>query len=246
MNIVCAHADAIAPLLYDALAQYRYRVFVERLGWELPSQPGHEQDEFDHAGTVHLMARRADGSIVGCGRLLPTTGRYLLEGVFPQLLNGIPTPRSERIWELSRFAAMDPAVADAPSHNDHMAERVLLQALRYCAERGVTHLLAVSTPPVERLLQRAGVECQRLGPPDMAGGKPVLAFVIAVSQRSIDALSVIEAAAMQQQAPVRLPRATGQQTLQSLIALAHEGLDATIGVDLGDSAPAANIAATLH
>lgn len=225
MSFVCAPAVEIPQPLYDSLAQYRYKVFVERLGWELPSQPGYEQDQFDHAGTVHVVAHGADGGIVGCGRLLPTTGPYLLESVFPQLLNGMPVPRSEKVWELSRFAAMDPARADAAGAHDHMAERVLLQALRFCAERGVTHLLAVSTPPVERLLLRAGVECQRLGPPDMAGGKPVLAFVIAVSAASIAALTLIEEAALRREAPVRGPRASGQHVLEALLQLAHDQMD---------------------
>lgn len=246
MDVVCARADAIEAPLYDALAQYRYQVFVERLGWELPSQPGYEQDEFDHAGTVHLMARHADGSMAGCGRLLPTSGRYLLESVFPQLLNGIPVPCSDQVWELSRFAAMDTASGAAPAYHHHMAERVLLQALRFCAARGVTHLLAVSTPPVERLLQRAGVECQRLGPPDLAGGKPVLALVIAVSARSIEALAVIEAAALQHEAPLRLPRAAAHDALQSLIALAHAGLAEPVSMVLEAGASDGRAETTLH
>lgn len=224
MNIVCAPAAEIPQPLYDSLAEYRYQVFVQRLGWELPSQPGYEQDQFDLADTVHVVARRRDGSIVGCGRLLPTTGPYLLESVFPSLLNGLPVPRDPKIWELSRFAAMPVNGDEAARTNDYMAERVLLQALRFCAERGVTHLLAVSTPPVERLLLRAGVQCQRLGPPEMAGGKPVIAFVIAVSDASIAALSAIEAAALNQEAPVRVARGDGAHVLQELQAMAYQQL----------------------
>lgn len=226
MNFVCAPAAEIPQALYDSLAAYRYEVFVQRLGWELPSQPGYEQDQFDHEETVHVVARRLDGSIVGCGRLLPTTGPYLLEEVFPGLLNGLPTPRSPQIWELSRFAAMPAKGAEASQAPDYMAERLLLQALRFCAKRGVTHLLAVSTPPVERLLQRAGVECQRLGPPEMVGGKPVIAFVIAVSEASIAALARIEAAALAEEAPVRAARGEGLHVLQELQALAYEQLRA--------------------
>lgn len=219
MNFLCSRAAEMPSPLVTSLAQYRYQVFVERLGWELPiEQPGVEQDQFDLPNTVHIVARNGDGQIVGCGRLLPTTGPYLLESVFPNLLNGMPVPRSEQVWELSRFAAMETQGGEAAA-GSFMAERVLLQALRFCAERGVTHLIAVSTPPVERLLQRAGVECQRLGPPDLAGGKPVLAFVIAVTPRSIEALECIEAAALNHCAPLRLPRADGQLALNSLLAL---------------------------
>jgi acyl homoserine lactone synthase len=225
MEFVCARAQELPMMLVDALAEYRFQVFVERLGWELPSEPGYETDEFDRPDTVHLMARNEDGHIVGCGRLLPTTGPYLLERVFPQLLNGLPVPRSPQVWELSRFAAMPTQPGVSASRRDYMAERVLLQALRHCASQGVTHLLAVSTPAVERLLLRAGVQCQRLGPPELYAGQPVLAFVIAVSDSSLRALEVFERAATQ---ACNVERAQGLRqdglnlsVLQDLAALAR-------------------------
>ncbi|MDT8999866.1 acyl-homoserine-lactone synthase [Paucibacter sp. APW11] len=225
MNFVSARACELSPALYDSLAGYRYQVFVERLGWDLKTAPGYEQDQFDHDDTVHVVARNDEGDIVGCGRLLPTTESYLLESVFPELLNGLPVPRSEQIWELSRFAAMEvKADADGMNARRHfMAERVLLEALRFCAARGVTHLLAVSTLAVERLMQRAGVDVHRIGPPSMIGGQPVLAFVIAVNERSLNALAAFEAAAQGLGAkplPVRTPHMS--DALQSLIALAQQ------------------------
>ncbi len=225
MEFVCARAQELPMMLVDALAEYRFQVFVQRLGWELPCQPGYESDEFDRADTVHLMARDDHGHIVGCGRLLPTTGPYLLERVFPQLLNGLPVPRSPQVWELSRFAAMPTQPGVSAGRRDYMAERVLLQALRYCAGQDVTHLLAVSTPAVERLLLRAGVQCQRLGPPELYAGQPVLAFVIAVSDSSVRALEAFERAATQACSVERGggPRSEGLglSVLQDLAALAR-------------------------
>jgi acyl homoserine lactone synthase len=207
MNFVSARSNEFEPGLYDALARYRYRVFVERLGWELETTPGYEQDQFDHEGTVHVVARSLQGDIVGCGRLLPTTDSYLLQSVFPQLLNGLPAPRDPNIWELSRFAAMPVKTADgdASAPCAHAAERVLLQALRFCAARGVSQLLAVSTLPVERLMLRAGVDVRRIGPPVMIGGQRVLAFVIGVHQQSLDALAVFEVAAASPHSAALLP-----------------------------------------
>jgi acyl homoserine lactone synthase len=195
VNFVSARAQDFCSTLYTSLAGYRYRVFVERLGWDLQTPHGFEQDQFDRPDTVHVVARADDGEIVGCGRLLPTTGPYLLEQVFPHLLNGLAVPRSPQVWELSRFAAM-PLHDKAGARLEHPAERVLLQALRFCAEHGVTHLLAVSTLPVERLLQRAGVELCRLGPPVQTHGQWLIAFVIAVTDTSITALEAYEAAAL--------------------------------------------------
>ena len=196
MNFVCAAARDLPVHLYDALAAYRHQVFLGRLGWELPSEDGCERDQFDLPETVHVIACGDDGAINGCGRLLPTTSSYLLSEVFPQLLNGLDAPCSADTWELSRFAAMDTegSGGGGRARREHRAERLLLQALRYCAARGVARLLAVSTLPVERLTQRAGVDVHRVGAPALIGGQPVLAFVIAVNDRSLQALSVFELA----------------------------------------------------
>ena len=218
MNFVCSTSQDLAPALYDELASFRYQVFVERLGWELPARPGCERDQFDRPDTIHLVARAESGAVIGCGRLLPTTETYLLEGVFPHLLNGLPVPRSEQIWELSRFAIMEQERGVGTER--FLAERVLLTALRFCAARGVTHLLAVSTLPVERLMQRAGVELQRLGPPMIVGGQPVLAFVIGVNERSIDALASYESAALAGAERPNPPRHDGSALLGHLAAAA--------------------------
>jgi acyl homoserine lactone synthase len=194
MNFVCTTSKNLPSSLYKSLSSYRSKIFIERLGWNLKNEPGCEQDHFDREDTVHLLACDDHGEVVGCGRLLPTTSSYLLEEVFPHLLNGMPVPRSEAVWELSRFAIGASAGTNGKSlRSRHLAERLLLRALQFCARRGVTQLLAVSTLAVERLMLRAGVDVQRLGPPSMIDGQPVLAFVIQVNESSIMSLSSFDA-----------------------------------------------------
>lgn len=194
MNFTCSSALDMSPELYQALSVYRRKVFVNRLGWSLPSGTAEtEQDQFDHNGTVYLVAQDEVEDVVGCGRLLPSTGSYLLQEVFPQLFNGIEPPRSPNVWELSRFAAGAQGSAGATTaRQDHLAERLLLRALQYCERKGVEQLLAVTTVAVERLMLRAGVDLQRLGPPSIIDGQPVLAFVIWVNERSIVSLSTFD------------------------------------------------------
>ena len=196
MNFITAKTHELPESLHASLSAYRYGVFVKRLCWELPSAPGREQDQFDHSETMHVMATNDVGEIVGYGRLLPCDGPYLLESLFPQLLNGMPVPRGPNVWELSRFAAMDvEGTTQRTSRCEHMAERVLLESLRCCAASGVDTLLAVSTLPVERLMQRAGVDVHRMGPPYRLGDQWILGFVIRVNQRSLSALEAYESAA---------------------------------------------------
>lgn len=63
-----------------------------------------EVDEFDVLRPVHLLHRSTDGQLQGCVRLLASIGPTMLRDTFPVLLDGQPAPRSESVWESSRFA----------------------------------------------------------------------------------------------------------------------------------------------
>ena len=71
----------IAPEHYgefiDDLAEMqrlRYRVFKQRLDWDVQVSGDMEVDEFDVLRPVHLLHRSTDGQIQGCVRLLRVHG----------------------------------------------------------------------------------------------------------------------------------------------------------------------------
>ncbi len=78
--------------------------FKQRLDWDVQISGDMEVDEFDVVRPVHLLHRSTDGRLQGCVRLLPSTGPTMLRDTFLVLLDGQPAPRSEKIWESSRFA----------------------------------------------------------------------------------------------------------------------------------------------
>lgn len=123
MRVLFGDRETLKPVAVSNLGRYRYKVFVERLKWHLPCEAGHEFDQFDRSDTKHLIALGQGEDIVGCARLLPTTRPYLLESVFPALLNGQPPPSSPEVWELSRFAAVDFS-EDTPSLLNGAAPRI--------------------------------------------------------------------------------------------------------------------------
>jgi acyl homoserine lactone synthase len=82
----------------------RYRVFKERLGWDVQVSGGMEIDEFDALRPAYLLQRGSDDGLQGCVRLLPSAGPNMLRDTFPVLLGGRPAPASPEIWESSRFA----------------------------------------------------------------------------------------------------------------------------------------------
>ena len=66
----------------------RYRVFKERLGWDVEVSGDMEIDEFDACRPAYLLQTDDEDRIQGCVRLLPTTGPTMLRDTFPLLLDG--------------------------------------------------------------------------------------------------------------------------------------------------------------
>jgi acyl homoserine lactone synthase len=181
----------------NAIAQYRHKIFIERLGWQLPAENGLERDQFDRPDTLYVIARNPSGAICGCARLLPTTRPYLLGDIFPDLLAGLPVPCDDETWELSRFAvASIDAEAVSATEAARNTRTLLAAAIRSAAENGARRVITVSPLGIERLLHRMGVHAHRAGPPTLVDGKPVFACWIEIDEQTIAALDIDNKASM--------------------------------------------------
>lgn len=152
----------------EPMFRLRCRVFAGRLGWDVKVQDGQEIDEFDDADSRYLLITDHD-DVVGGWRLRPTTRPYMLERVFPQLLNGQPAPRHPRIWEVSRFAI---ETSDAPQARFglNLAARELLSATaQFALDQGIDRYVMVASAGAERLYRNAGLVVHRFGPPQRIG-----------------------------------------------------------------------------
>jgi acyl homoserine lactone synthase len=85
----------ITPNCYGAfmneraeMHRLRYRIFKERLGWDVQVSGDMEIDEFDACRPVYLLQKDGDGRPQGCVRLLPTNGPTMLRDTFAVLLDG--------------------------------------------------------------------------------------------------------------------------------------------------------------
>lgn len=191
MQTITGKTSDFSPEFESAIAQYRHKIFIERLGWQLPVENGMERDQFDRPDTLYVIARNGSGAICGCARLLPTTRPYLLGDIFPNLLAGAPIPCEEGTWELSRFAV---ASIDTEHVSQTEAARntrtLLAAAIRSAAEQGARRLITVSPLGIERLLHRMGVHAHRAGPPTLVDGKPVFACWIEIDEQTVHALDI--------------------------------------------------------
>ena len=163
------------------LFEYRHKVFIEQLGWELKTNGSIETDEFDNEHTCYVIAKNNEGDITGCSRLLPTTQPYLLECIFPMLLEGVFPPKSKDIWELSRFTSMN--VSGLKGNNNgqmtgDLTQRLLWESFDIAKQNGARGIVSVSPLGIERLLKSMGIEGQRLGKPMKVNGHKLFACYV--------------------------------------------------------------------
>lgn len=81
----------------------RKQVFIDLLGWDLPVLADRfELDQFDDGAAVYLIVTDGESRHLASARLLDTTRPALLDGLYPDLVEG-EVPRGSDIREITRF-----------------------------------------------------------------------------------------------------------------------------------------------
>ncbi|WP_217182799.1 acyl-homoserine-lactone synthase [Methylobacter tundripaludum] len=75
--VVKGRQEDLPDELYSQAANYRHKIFGERLGWQLQTFNYAEQDQFDRFNTVYVISRGEQGNISECARLLTSTQPHL-------------------------------------------------------------------------------------------------------------------------------------------------------------------------
>jgi N-acyl-L-homoserine lactone synthetase len=168
--------------LLTAIHQLRYRVFKDRLDWDVAVSGGMEMDHYDILGPTYLALVDGDREVLGCARLLPTTGPNMLANTFPILLGDTPAPRAADVWESSRFCIDTARVAAKLESGLRQATPAILAGMtEWCLSRGISSIVTVTDLIVERVLRRAGCPMARLGAPMRVGKTTAVAGSITVS-----------------------------------------------------------------
>ena len=152
-----------AELLNDMFA-FRKKIFLDKLNWEVSHYNGLEIDYFDTLQPTYIVSRAKNIGVNGCWRFLPTTGPYMLQSIFPELLRGEAAPQDELVWEISRFA-VDAHMAN--SYQQAAIHPVTVQMLKkgyeVAMENQIQQFVAVTSVAMERLLKKLGIPMQRFG-----------------------------------------------------------------------------------
>ncbi|MBJ7407527.1 MAG: GNAT family N-acetyltransferase, partial [Bradyrhizobium sp.] len=167
MKVVVRSRAALLSDLELAMGMHRLRgrVFKERLDWDVSVAGGLEIDQYDALEPTYLLALERS-NVVGCVRLLPTTGPNMLADTFPVLLDGHAAPRAAGIWESSRFCVDTKTVAASAENGLREATYLLFAAMiEWAQERDLQAIATVTDLRMERILRRAGWHLDRLGAP---------------------------------------------------------------------------------
>ena len=181
----------ISADILDSMYRLRSATFAERMGWDVNSVQGRETDRFDEIDPTYMVVRhRAQpNSVLGCWRLLPTTGPYMLRDIFPELLDGHPVPSDPRVWEISRYAVAPAAHSARPGLGFGEISLALWRRLfTFSREAGIDAFVAVTNVSVERLVARLGITIERFAPPKRVGDAMSVAYRLPMDGRAEAAL----------------------------------------------------------
>jgi acyl homoserine lactone synthase len=160
----------------------RFRVFKQRLDWDVAAAGEMERDAYDALEPVYLLQRGNKGKLAGCVRLLPTSGPTMLRDTFSVLLHGGPMPCDREIWETSRFALDQRYVSSVGAGGVATATyELLVGLLEFGLANGIRQLITVTDARMERILRRANWPLQRLGDAVKIGDTRALAGTVDIS-----------------------------------------------------------------
>ncbi|HEY5236969.1 MAG TPA: acyl-homoserine-lactone synthase [Rhizomicrobium sp.] len=183
----------IGPSSYDVFAdeladmyRLRYRVFRERLAWDVDVSGDREIDAFDALHPTYLVQLNHSGRVCGCVRFLPTTGPTMLREVFPSLLHGAEMPECPFVWECSRFAVdvNQPSPLGAGGISTASYE-LMAGMVEFGLSEGMKEIVTVTDVRLERISRLASWPLRRIGPPLAIGNTKAIAGYLDVSRPAL-------------------------------------------------------------
>jgi N-acyl-L-homoserine lactone synthetase len=163
----------------------RYRMFVERQKWTVPTYGQIEYDEFDTPAATYILTVDDQYRALGTARLIPTTRPYMVKSLWPNLID-TKVPHCDSIWEASRFGC--DRDLDAASRR-----RVVAQLILGCQEfgiaNGITHYLGVMPIQIfKHVIAANGCPVTPVGPTLRLHGHEIAAAYIDVSPTTLEAV----------------------------------------------------------
>lgn len=189
-----ANAPGMTADLLERMFRLRYEIFHRQLGWDVDGRDGMERDMFDDLDPVYVIAvHRPSQAVVGCVRMLPTTGPHMLRDVpaFQPALDGRPVVRSPQVWEVSRLAvAPEVGASQARQAGFRAVPRALLGAAGdHAIRQGVVRFVTLSSVLVQSMVNASGLPSTPIGAREPVRIGSVLCTAYSVPAAAVAALS---------------------------------------------------------
>jgi len=186
IDLVLPEARIVFAASLMQMHQDRKRVFVDRLGWDLPARGSWiEVDEFDNEYCVYLLARAPDGSHRASLRLLPSNRPHMLGSVFRELC-AAPPPVGEDVWEISRLVSRPEGSMGTSMLRAHRLLALALVEFALC--NGIGRYSLVTESLRLPALLSVGWDVAPLGLPTMLGGEQLQALEIRIDADTLPAM----------------------------------------------------------
>ena len=144
------------PALAHSMFRDRAYQFRERLDWPVTvDHNGEERDEYDALNPLYVIWETPEGRHGGSLRLLPTTGRTMVNEHFLDLTGGVRI-ESPLIWECTRFCLARGASA-------RVAAALMLGGGEVMQRFGVKHFVGVFDAPMMRIYGGIGSRPEVIG-----------------------------------------------------------------------------------
>lgn len=161
--------------MVDGMFRDRKRVFVDLLGWDVPTQGAYEKDQFDNEHAEYfIIGDPLTGTHHASMRLLRTDHPHLLDSVFPMLCDAT-IPRGSAYRELTRLC-ISPDIK--PRERIAARNRLFTGLVQYALMKGIEGYTGVSEMHIYRQVLALGWRCTPLGLPRTIDGT-VIAAVLA-------------------------------------------------------------------
>ncbi len=161
----------------------RYRLFIERQGWDVPWYHGMEYDQFDTPAAVYLLSRDEQGEARGITRLIPTTRPYMIRELWPGMVVNSDLPASPDIWEGTRFGV---EYGLDPSLRNRIVAELVLACLEFGLLNGIRqYWVLMPVPIIRRIIGGAGCRYKWLGRPQSIGKHQIAVASVEVSPQAL-------------------------------------------------------------
>lgn len=182
-----AIASSDEQRLLRRMHELRARVFKHRLDWAVHVEHNQEKDEYDQLDPTYLLLVGADDQVIGCARLLPSTGPTMLGQTFPFLVADSGIPQSSQVVESSRFC-IDTERCDTVSASGlrDATHTLFAGIIEWSMAKGYDQIVTVTDCRFERILKRARWPLKRLGSPHPIGNTIAVAGLLQANDTSFN------------------------------------------------------------